>query len=164
MRGVSILGLALILRAYVATAAKIKVKEIGDNFDIHGDEVTWPDRPFMGRLTCADENTVLSLSACKKYGTCCPPGNSLKGSPSTEWHCCAEGHDVTGSKDVGYECCVKGSIFDGTLCKRPDPPVPECPNGKKLVNGRCQCPPGQEEAADGTCKPLKCESGVETGM
>lgn len=92
------------------------------------------------------------LSECRRFGTCCPPGISLKGTPDTKWHRCAVGHGMTGSKEVGFECCVKGSIFDGTICERPEPPLkPEpapcpdkCPNGKKLVDGKCQCPKVQE--------------------
>jgi hypothetical protein len=111
-------------------------------------------------LTCTGPDKVLSLSADKKHGTCCPPGTSLKGSEATEWHCCGKDHDVTGSKEVGFECCLEGSIFDGKNCKRGD----KCPNGKLMIDGKCQCPNGQEEAADGTCKPAKCDSGLSTGM
>ncbi|KAJ5433259.1 uncharacterized protein N7458_012415 [Penicillium daleae] len=37
------------------------------------------------------------------------------------------------------------------------------PNGKLIIDGKCQCPNGQEEAVDGTCKPAKCDSGLSTG-
>ena len=157
MRYPSLLSLALLLKIHLATATKVPVKEIGDDFVIDGNQVTWSDSPFG--LTCVGADKVLSLSADKKYGTCCPPGTSLKGSADTEWHCCGVGHDVTGSKSVGFECCVEGSIFDGKLCKRDT----KCPNGKEMVNGKCQCPKGKEPAADGTCKSAKCDSGIETG-
>lgn len=156
----SLFSIAVLLRSHLAYAEKVPVKEIGENFNIDGDKVTWPDGPFTGSLTCSGADKVLSMSANKKYGTCCPPGASLKGSPDTEFHCCGEGHDVTGSKDVGFECCVEGSTFDGKTCKREE----TCPNGKQMVNGKCQCPSGQVEGPDGVCKPGKCESGVETGM
>lgn len=160
MRGLSLFSLALLLRSHIACAEKVPVKDIGDNFTVDGDRVTWPDGPFTGSLTCSGPDKVLSLSADKKHGTCCPPGASLKGSAETEWHCCGKGHDVVGSKDLGFECCLEGSIFDGKECKRGD----KCPNGKQMIDGRCQCPAGQEEAEDGTCKPAKCESGIKTGM
>lgn len=160
MRALSLVGLTIILRAHLACGEKVLVKEIGDNAVVDGNRVTWPDGPFEGSLTCTGGDKVLSLSADKKYGTCCPTGTSLKGSTDTEWHCCGEGHDVTGSKDVGFECCLKGSTFDGKTCKREE----KCPNGKQMINGRCQCPNGQEEGADGTCKPAECDSGLETGM
>ncbi|KXG52945.1 uncharacterized protein PGRI_082000 [Penicillium griseofulvum] len=156
MRGLSLIGFVL-LRSHLAFAEKVPVRDIGDNFIIDGDKVTWPDGPFTGSLICAGPGRVLSLSADKKHGTCCPPGASLKGSIETEWHCCGKGHDVTGSLDVGFECCLEGSTFDGKTCKR------LCPNGKEMVDGICQCPKGQEDAADGTCKPAKCQSGLKTG-
>lgn len=158
MRSLSLIGFVLLLRSRLAYAEKVPVRDIGDNFVIDGDKVTWPDGPFTGILICAGPNRVLSLSADKKHGTCCPPGASLKGSKDTEWHCCGNGHDVTGSLDVGFECCLEGSTFDGKTCKR------LCPNGKEMVDGICQCPNGLEEAVDGTCKPAKCESGLKTGM
>lgn len=159
MRGLSLVGLTLLLRSYLAYAEKVAVKEIGDDFTIDGDHVTWPDGPFTGSLSCTGPEKVLSLSADKKYGTCCPPGASLKGSAKTEWHCCGQGHDVTGSKAVGFECCLEGSTFDGKTCKRAN----KCTNGKEMINGKCQCSDGKEEAADGTCKPAKCDSGIKTG-
>lgn len=84
MRGLSVVGLTLLLRSHLACAEKVPVKEIGDNFTIDGDKVTWPDGPFTGSLTCTGPDKVLSLSADKKHGTCCPPGTSLKGSEATE--------------------------------------------------------------------------------
>ncbi|CEJ59989.1 hypothetical protein PMG11_08586 [Penicillium brasilianum] len=159
MRGLSLVGLTLLLRSYLAYAEKVAVKEIGDDFTIDGDHVTWPDGPFTGSLSCTGPDKVLSLSADKKYGTCCPPGASLKGSAKTEWHCCGQGHDVTGSKAVGFECCLEGSTFDGKTCKRAN----KCTNGKEMINGKCQCSDGKEEAADGTCKSAKCDSGIKTG-
>lgn len=160
MRLLSLVGLTLLLHSHLAYAEKVPVKDIGDNFEIHGDSVTWQDGRFKGSLTCEGPDSVLSLSADKKHGTCCPPGQGLKGSVDTEWHCCGKGHDVTGNMDVGFECCLEGSIFDGKTCKRSD----KCPNGKEMVNGKCQCPDGQEEDEDGTCKPAKCDSGIKTGM
>lgn len=158
MRNPALLALAILLRAHLACATKVQVQKIGDNCVIKGNEVTWPAVPFQGKLECPSDQ-VVSLSADKKYGTCCPPGGSLKGSLETEWHCCGEGHDVTGSKAVGFECCLAGSTFDGKMCKREE----KCANGKQLVNGKCQCPKGQQEASDGTCKTAKCTSGIETG-
>ncbi|KAL1885635.1 hypothetical protein Plec18167_001130 [Paecilomyces lecythidis] len=158
MRGISLISFAL-LCSPMAYAEKVPVKEIGDNFKIDGDKVTWPDGPFTGSLTCAGPDTSISLSADKKHGTCCPTGANLKGSANTEWHCCGKGHDVTGSKDVGFECCLEGSVFDGEKCKR----AKKCPNGKVMIDGRCQCPDGQEEAEDGTCEPADCDSGLKTG-
>ncbi|KAJ5589245.1 hypothetical protein N7537_011923 [Penicillium hordei] len=157
MHGLSLIGFVLLLRSHFAYAEKVLVRDIGDNFIIDGDKVTWPDGPFTGSLICAGPGRVLSLSADKKHGTCCPPGASLKGSKDTEWHCCGSGHDVTGSLGVGFECCLEGSTFDGKTCQR------LCPNGKEMVGGICRCPTGQEEAVDGTCKPAKCESGLKTG-
>jgi hypothetical protein len=160
MRGLSSISLVLLLRSHLAYAAKVPVKDIGEDAVVDGNTVTWPDGPFTGSLTCTGPDKVLNLSADKKHGTCCPTGASLKGSGDTEWHCCGKGHDVTGSKDVGFECCLEGSTFDGKNCKRAE----KCPNGKQMINGKCQCPDGEEEAADGTCQPAKCDSGLKTGM
>ncbi|KAJ5800212.1 uncharacterized protein N7518_002280 [Penicillium psychrosexuale] len=159
MRGISLIGLILFLRPHLAYTEKVPVKNIGTSFTINGDKLTWPDGPFTGSLTCTGPTKVLSLSSCQRYGTCCPPGTTLKGSPDTEWHCCGKGHDVTGSKNVGYECCLWGSTFDGNSCQREE----VCHNGKHLIGGKCQCPSGHEEAADGTCKPARCQSGIESG-
>ena len=74
MRGLSLVSLTLFLHSQLAYAEKVPVKEIVDNFTVDGDKVTWPDGPFTGSLTCSGPDKVLSLSADKKYGTCCPPG------------------------------------------------------------------------------------------
>lgn len=128
---------------------------------IQGSSVHWGTGRFRGSYHCEDDETPF-LTPDKALATCCQEGESLKGSAKTEWHCCAEGHDLSGSADVGFECCVKGSVFDGAMCKKPV----KCPNGQKMVDGECQCPPGKIMTPDGACKAEKdeeCSSGLETG-
>ncbi|EAW11008.1 cysteine-rich secreted protein [Aspergillus clavatus NRRL 1] len=112
--------------------------------------------------TCAAPGTGPTLSGDKKYFACCLAGQHLLGSADTAFDCCADGHDLAGSKATGYHCCPKGFDFDGVLCKQ------VCQNGKKLVNGKCACAEGTEEAQDGTCHPKRdipgvCHSGLESG-
>ncbi|KAA8645835.1 hypothetical protein EYZ11_013041 [Aspergillus tanneri] len=98
-----------------------------------------------------------TLSADKKFFSCCLAGQRLVGSPDTAFDCCAAGHDLAGSADVGFRCCPTGYSFDGQLCKQ------LCQNGKQLVNGKCVCPDGQVEGLDGECETLTCDSGLQTG-
>ncbi|KAI1820151.1 cystein rich protein [Xylaria intraflava] len=94
----------------------------------------------------------------KNYFACCAAGQRLLGSPETAFDCCADGHDLVGSADAGYHCCPTGFHYDGKICKS------FCKNGQMLVDGKCVCPSGTTEAADGTCKPKsKCSSGLEYG-
>lgn len=105
---------------------------------------------------------VFSLTADEKFASCCDRGQTLFGSKDTAFICCGAGHNIAGSKEVGYTCCLEGQIYDGEKCKTPDP---VCENGKELVDGKCVCPKGQEEGADGVCKPkAKCDSGIVSGM
>lgn len=166
MRGLSLLGLTVLLQSHLTYGEPVNAREVGDKASIEGRKVTYQGEDgFWESFSCnPNGDTVMSLSSDKKYAACCPTGNTLQGSPDTEWHCCATGHELTGSEDVGFECCVKGSTFDGEECKRDKKKT--CENGKVLIDGECQCPDGKEELEDGTCEAEaegECESGVETG-
>lgn len=105
---------------------------------------------------------IFMLTADDKFASCCDRGQALFGSKETTFICCPAGHTIAGSNDVGFTCCLEGQTYDGQKCKTPDP---VCENGKELVDGKCVCPKGQEEGADGKCKPkAKCDSGIVSGM
>ncbi|KAL2172343.1 hypothetical protein VTG60DRAFT_6182 [Thermothelomyces hinnuleus] len=146
----------------------ILVMEVSPDAKITGNEIRYNDpdcRPGM-RCTrievCEDPGTAPTISADKKYFACCLEGQQLLGSPDTAFDCCAGGHDLVGSAVTGYHCCPIGYTYDGQLCRE------KCKNGKQLVNGKCVCPEGTVEAADGTCSQIRppkpdCSSGLETG-
>lgn len=97
-----------------------------------------------------------------KFVSRCDKGQSFFGSTDTTFKYCPADHELTGSKDNGFACCLKGQVWDGKKCKKPEP---VCENGKVLVDGKCVCPEGQEEDANGVCKPkAKCSSGFESGL
>lgn len=164
MKGQSLAVLAVLLQPYGALGRKVKpdpVGEPGKEPYIQGESVHWGTGRLRGSYHC-DVGETPFITPDRTSATCCRAGESLKGSEATEWHCCAENHDVAGSAAVGYECCVDGSVFDGKMCKKPT----TCENGMEMVDGKCQCPQGQELSADGTCrlvKPAKCDSGLKTG-
>ncbi|KEY67603.1 hypothetical protein S7711_11233 [Stachybotrys chartarum IBT 7711] len=128
-------------------------------------DVQWPraDDPYE-RITfsCLDSQRVF-LTPDNKLAACCEIPQVLKGPKDGDVLCCVEDHIMSGSKDVGFECCPKDYTFDGTLCREP----PTCKNGMVLKDGKCVCPEGLEEAADGTCQPpappTECDSGLQTG-
>ena len=103
----------------------------------------------------------LTFRADKKFVACCAESQKLVGSLETAFDCCGGSHDLVGSAKTGYGCCPTGQVYDGKVCKPADP---VCNNGKALVDGKCVCPTGEVEAADGTCeKPGECDSGIVTG-
>lgn len=146
----------------------IPVKEIheGDRIDEANGRVEIVDQSgdgFVEYFTCdATKGKVLALSDDRKFAACCLPGQTLLGSPETAFDCCANGHDLVGKKETGYRCCPTGQDYDGTKCVIPSP---VCRNGKVLMGGKCVCPRGTTEAADGTCKKeAGCDSGLITGV
>jgi len=123
-----------------------------------------PDSEFTRYMGCnRAKGTSLTWSADGKWVGCCYAGQKLKGSAKTGFQCCGTGHDLVGDMDVGFRCCPRGQEFDGEKCK--DPP-PVCTNGKVLVDGKCVCPAGTVEVADGSCqkpKPPACSSEITSG-
>lgn len=145
----------------------IPVKEIHDG-DIIDEangrvEIVGDGDGFVEYFSCDTKHgKVLALSDDRKFAACCLAGQTLLGSPDTAFDCCASGHDLAGSPEAGYRCCPTGQDFDGTKCTKPSP---VCRNGKVLVDGKCVCPRGTTEAADGTCKKeAGCDSGLTTGV
>ncbi|VBB80501.1 Putative protein of unknown function [Podospora comata] len=143
----------------------VQVAEITPGADIRRDkqEVLFnePDSDFDLPLRCKPaQGKLLTLTDDEKWAACCPPGTRLLGTINTAFDCCGEGHDLAGSKDTGWTCCLSGYEYDGTKCKDPKP---LCPNGMELVDGKCICPPGTTQAADGTCKPNTANGGNGNG-
>ncbi|KAL4898254.1 hypothetical protein BDV59DRAFT_197188 [Aspergillus ambiguus] len=151
--------------------------EVGTDATIIGSTIQYTD-PDCGTglqckttRTCATPGTVPTLTQDRKYFACCSGSQSLLGSPATAFDCCAAGHDLAGGPGVGYYCCPSGWTWDGRLCQTPTvAPSPTCSNGKVLVDGKCVCPRGQTERADGTCAVAAqtpgapvCDSGLTTG-
>lgn len=123
-----------------------------------------PDSDFEFLFRCPkDSGKVFAVTADNKYLTCCLPGQVLVGTAATELRCCGGGHDLAGSAAVGFSCCPTGQTYDGKVCKVATPPEPVCINGKALENGKCVCPSGTSEAAEGHCAPVKCSSGIKSG-
>ncbi|RWA06697.1 hypothetical protein EKO27_g8421 [Xylaria grammica] len=146
--------------------------EIGPSAKINGNKITYeepgcdPGLDCTTTKTCSKAGYSPSLSEDKKYFACCAAGQRLLGSPDTAFDCCADGHDLVGDSHCGYHCCPTGFTFDGNQCKE------FCKNGKALVGGKCVCPKGTTESADGTCEKQsesgdcddgECSSGLESG-
>ncbi|RAH68360.1 uncharacterized protein BO66DRAFT_455486 [Aspergillus aculeatinus CBS 121060] len=116
--------------------------------------------------TCKDSNAVPSILDLppKKYFACCTYGTHLLGSPQTAWDCCADGHELAGPSGQGdYRCCPTGNIYTAGKCaectggktrvdnkcvcpegmiegpKGDCQPPQTCPQGKRLVAGKCKC-------------------------
>ncbi|RDA91166.1 hypothetical protein CP533_4807 [Ophiocordyceps camponoti-saundersi (nom. inval.)] len=158
IKSISLSLAAVLLNSSVfVNAEKARVRPIGKDVTIQGNKVSWISDGFKDSFEC-DSPKILCLSDDKTRAACCEEKNSLKGSVDTDFYCCADGHDMVGSKEVGYSCCPIGQQYDGKVCKL------VCSNGKVLVDGKCACPEGQDEAADGSCKPAStCSSGLKTG-
>lgn len=144
----------------------IPVREIheGDRIDEANDRVEIPAKDgFVDYFACDAKNgKVITLTDDKKFAACCLHGQKLLGSPETAFDCCASGHALAGKEATGYHCCPTGQDYDGSKCTNPSP---VCQNGKVLVDGKCACPQGTKEAADGTCKKKTgCDSGIMTGV
>lgn len=121
------------------------------------------DSDFQNDFKCKKGGAKqLTFTGDEKFAACCLPGQKFCGSNSTAFDCCAEGHDLAGSKEKGYHCCPTGQIYNGSMC------IPHdlvCQNGKTLVNGKCVCPQGTVDTADGTCKKMTdYDSGITIGM
>ena len=144
----------------------VPVAEIDDTtiIDENAQECVFPSpgTDFEDTFRCSKASgKKLTFSADKKFVACCAESQKLVGSPDTAFDCCGGGHDLAGSAATGYRCCPTGQIYDGKVCKPADP---VCKNGKTLVDGKCVCPAGKVEAADGSCeKPDECDSGIVTG-
>lgn len=168
MKSLSLSLATTILLSTPLAAAKtyttnIPVKEIQGAWSINGNSISWTEDGFKTSIDCDDQagNKKLSLSGDKKFAGCCLPGQRLLGSPATAFDCCAENHDLVGSKDTGYRCCPEGETYDGNVCQAAEP---VCPNGKVLKDGKCVCSQGTKEDENGACQPVKCDSGLQTGM
>jgi len=162
--------LALLLQAS-SIDAKVYRKnvvtfEVNPDAKITGNKIEYsdpdcePDLQCVTSKSCSAAGTAPTLSADKKYFSCCSTGQNLLGSPDTAFDCCAAGHDLAGSAEAGYHCCPTGYSFDGQICKQ------VCQNGKVLVNGQCVCPDGTVDAGNGTCKAkpsVDCSSGLQSG-
>ncbi|KAI2624967.1 hypothetical protein GGR54DRAFT_629423 [Hypoxylon sp. NC1633] len=106
------------------------------------------DSDFVDSMWCSKRSGKrLTFSADRVFVACCAPGQKLLGTLLTAFDCCDEGHDLVGSDKTGYRCS------------------PVCSNGKTMMLGRCVCPPGMTETADGGCKwpSVDCDSGITTG-
>ncbi|PHH76164.1 hypothetical protein CDD80_1758 [Ophiocordyceps camponoti-rufipedis] len=149
---------AVLLNSPLLTKAeKVEARPLGKDVTIKGNAVSWiSPGGFEDGFQCRNSR-ILCISDDKTMAACCEEKNKLKGSLESGFYCCAEGHDLAGSKEVGYSCCPTGQQFDGKVCKL------VCTNGKVLVDGKCACPVGLEEAAEGGCIKPKCTSGLMTG-
>ena len=146
----------------------VNVAEIDDTaiIDEFAQECVFPTpgSDFEDTFRCTKRSgNKLTFSADKKFVACCAAGQRLVGSPDTAFDCCGVGHGLAGSPEAGYRCCPTGQVYDGRICKYPVT-EPVCRNGKALVDGRCTCPPGKVETADGVCEaPGYCDSGIIAG-
>lgn len=162
------LASVFLLHAALAQGIQVPTRNIPPGARIHNNEIHWTE-PGCDRTQdypcdevtrrCYDHQRP-ALTPDQRYFACCSYGHQLRGSPDTQFHCCPQGHEVAGSSWTGYQCCPAGETFNGRVCER------VCRNGRTLVNGECQCPPGTVDAYDGTCESPKtpeCGSGLTTG-
>ncbi|PYI36782.1 hypothetical protein BP00DRAFT_3476 [Aspergillus indologenus CBS 114.80] len=143
-------------------ARNVQIAEMDGTGVRHGDQIVFSDprSDFEEYFRCAPASGKhLTFSASGRYAACCYPSQQLIGSTDTAFDCCGEGHELAGSDRTGYRCCPISQIFDGQVCKAPQP---VCTKGKVLVNNKCVCPAGYFENALGNCERT-CTSGISTG-
>lgn len=129
----------------------------------------YPGSDFEIIFRCTDAKKQFTLTSNKEWVACCLPGQILLGSEGTAFDCCAPEELLIEAEGTHrYKCCAPGQEYDGRVCKKPgevvvDPVTVNCTKGEVLVNGNCVCPAGTSRDIDGTCQPLECTSGIQSG-
>jgi hypothetical protein len=132
----------------------------------------YPGSDFEIIFRCTNPKKQFTLTDGKEWVACCLPGQVLLGSEETAFDCCAPEEVLVEAKGTKrYKCCAVGQIYDGSVCKAPGKVVgpgkvtenANCTKGEVMVNGNCVCPTGTSRDSDGTCQPLECTSGIQSG-